>query len=170
MLPHLYPQTPLILGHRGAAAYAPENTLAAFRRALELGADGFELDVTLSADGVPVVIHDDTVDRTTDGSGAVARLTLAQLKQLSAGKKFGPEFAGEHVPTLAEVFAAFSQPAIINVELKRDPSPGRELAAKVVALIHEHQVARRVILSSFYYDNLQRIKQLDAALPVGLLY
>jgi glycerophosphoryl diester phosphodiesterase len=170
MLPHLYPQTPLILGHRGASAYAPENTLAAFRRALELGADGFELDVTLSADGVPVVIHDDTVDRTTDGSGAVARLTLAQLKQLSAGKKFGPEFAGEHVPTLAEVFAAFSQPAIINVELKRDPSPGRELAAKVVALIHEHQVARRVILSSFYYDNLQRIKQLDAALPVGLLY
>ncbi len=169
---HLYPHAPLILGHRGASAYAPENTLAAFRRALELGADGFELDVTLSADGVPVVIHDDTLDRTTDGSGPVANLTLAQLKQLQAGfrARFGTEFAGEQIPTLEEVFAELGQRALINVELKQDPSPGRRLAEQVVALIHAHPVGRRVLLSSFYYDNLQRVRQADPALPVGLLY
>ncbi len=171
MLPHLYPHIPLILGHRGASAYAPENTLAAFRRALaEGGADGFELDVTLSADGVPVVIHDDTVDRTTDGVGAVARLTLAQLRSLDAGKWFGLSFERERIPTLDEVFATVGPRAIINVELKLDPSPGRELAVKVAALIRAHGVERRVLVSSFYYDNLQRLKRADPALPVGLLY
>ncbi len=172
MLPQFYPRLPLILGHRGASAYAPENTLAAFRRALELGADGFELDVTLSADGVPVVIHDDTVDRTTDGSGLVAGLALAQLQQLEAGfhARFGAEFTGERIPTLAEVFAELGPRALVNVELKRDPSPGRELAGKVVELIHAHSLERRVLLSSFYYDNLQRARQADPTLPVGLLY
>jgi glycerophosphoryl diester phosphodiesterase len=172
MLAHLYPKIPLLLGHRGASAYTPENTLVAFRRALELGADGFELDVTLSADGVPVVIHDDTVERTTDGQGRVDRLTLAQLKQLDAGyrAKFGAEFAGEPIPTLAEVLAGLGQRALINVELKKDPSPDRKLAETVVALIREHGVAERVVVSSFYYDNLRRVKAIAPPLPVGLLY
>jgi glycerophosphoryl diester phosphodiesterase len=162
----------LIFGHRGASAYAPENTLAAFRRALQLGADGFELDVTLSADGAPVVIHDDTLERTTDGCGPVAKQTLKQLKQLEAGypRKFGAAFAGERIPTLDEVFAAFGQQAIINVELKQDSSPGRQLAQRVVELIHAHHSRARVILSSFYEDNLRRVQQLDATLPLGLLY
>ena len=169
---HLYPHLPLILGHRGASAYAPENTLAAFRQALARGADGFELDVTLSADEVPVVIHDDTVDRTTDGSGEVARRTLAQLQQLNAGypRRFGAKFAGEQIPTLAEVFTALGQQAIINVELKQDPSPGRQMAEKVVALIHAHGMERRILLSSFYYDNLQRVRALAPSLPLGVLY
>ncbi len=169
---HLYPHTPLILGHRGASAYAPENTLVAFRLALEQGADGVELDVTLSADGVPVVIHDDTVDRTTDGQGAVHVLTLAQLKQLDAGyrAKFGEQFAGERLPTLAEVFEALGARAIINVELKRDPSPDKALAQKVAALIAAHNMERRVIVSSFDYDNLRRVRALNAALALGLLY
>jgi glycerophosphoryl diester phosphodiesterase len=172
MLSHLYSRTPLILAHRGASAVAPENTLAAFRRALELGADGFELDVTLSADGAPVVIHDDTVDRTTDGAGPVAGLTLAQLKRLGAGfrARFGDTFSAERIPTLEEVFAELGRRAIVNVELKRDASPGRALAAKVVELIRAHGMGQRVILSSFFYDNLQRIRQADPALPVGLLY
>lgn len=162
----------LIFGHRGASAYVPENTLVAFRRALELGADGFELDVTLSADGVPVVIHDDTVERTTDGIGRVDQLTLAQLKKLDAGfrTKFGAEFTGERLPTLAEVLAELGQQAILNVELKEDTSPDRKLAERVVALIQEHGVAPRVIVSSFYYDNLRRVKAIAPALPVGLLY
>ncbi|MGH2523785.1 MAG: glycerophosphodiester phosphodiesterase, partial [Anaerolineales bacterium] len=167
-LPHLYPRTPLILGHRGASAYAPENTLAAFRRSLELGAEGVELDVTLSADGVLVVIHDDTVDRTTDGAGRVNGLTLAQLKKLDAGypARFGDRFAGERIPTLEEVFAELDARAIVNVELKEDTSPKRELAEKVVQVIHTRGVGGRALLSSFYYDNLQRAKQLDPALPV----
>jgi glycerophosphoryl diester phosphodiesterase len=172
LLTHLYPHTPLLLGHRGASAFAPENTLAAFRLALAQGADGFELDVTLSADGAPVVIHDDTVNRTTDGAGRVDALTLAQLKTLDAGyhAKFGAQFAGERLPTLADVFDEFGQHALINVELKRDPSPDKSLARKVAALIREHQMGQRVLLSSFYYDNLQRVQALDPALPVGLLY
>lgn len=166
-------QKPLILGHRGASAYAPENTLAAFRLALEQGADGFELDVALSADEVVVVIHDDTVDRTTDGHGRVDALTLAQLQQLDASdpEKFGTQFKGERLPTLDEVFRNFGASApLINVELKQDTSPGRQLAAEVVALIREHGLEQRVLLSSFYYDNLRRVKRLAPQLPVGLLY
>jgi len=146
--------------------------VAAFRLALAQGADGVELDVALSADGAPVVIHDDTVDRTTDGAGRVDRLTLAQLKQLDASLpgRFGARFAGERIPTLDEVFRTLSAPALINVELKRDTSPGRKLAAAVVALVHAYGVEDRVWLSSFYYDNLARLKRLAPALPVGLLY
>lgn len=174
MLPaaHLYPQTPLILGHRGASAYAPENTLAAFGRALALGADGFELDVTLSADGVPVVIHDDTLDRTTNGRGPVSGLALAELKQLDAGyaARYGAAFAGEPLPTLDEVFAAYGQRAIINVELKSDRTAGRQLAARVVDRVRAHGLEARVLISSFQFSNLKRVRALDPALPIGLLY
>src|SRR5215213_901611 len=91
---------PLIVGHRGAMGYAPENTLASFERAVALGVDAVECDVHLSADGVPVVIHDHTLDRTTDGHGLVADHTLAQLKALDAGAWRGAEFAGQRLPTL----------------------------------------------------------------------
>ncbi len=174
MLPlaYLYPRLPLILAHRGASDDAPENTLRAFGLALEQGADGLELDVTLSADGVPVVIHDDTLDRTTSGHGPVRGQTLAQLKALDAGypAQFGAKFAGERLPTLAEVFAAYGQQTCINVELKQDRTPGRALAERVVALIHEHRLARRVIVSSFQFSNLRRVRALDPHLPIGLLY
>ena len=171
-LPNLYFRTPLILGHRGASAYAPENTLTAFRLALEQGADGIELDVTLTADGVPVVIHDDTVDRTTNGHGPVRALRLAELKGLEAGypARFGRQFAGVRIPTLAEVFEACGEQPVINVELKHDRSPGRQLARRVVDLIHAHGRQGRVILSSFQFSSLGRVKALDPAVPVGLLY
>ncbi|HET7089154.1 MAG TPA: glycerophosphodiester phosphodiesterase family protein, partial [Anaerolineae bacterium] len=97
---------PLNLAHRGASAYAPENTLAAFRLAAEMGADGLEIDAKLSRDGAIVILHDATVDRTTSGSGRVSDLTLSQLKSLDAGSKFRSRFAGEHVPTLDEVIDA----------------------------------------------------------------
>ena len=171
-LTNLYSHTPLIFGHRGASAYAPENTLAAFRLALEQGADGVELDVTLSADGVPVVIHDDTLDRTTTGKGPVSRRKLAELKNLEAGypAKFGAQFAGQRLPTLAEVFDAGGEQPIINVELKRDRSPGRQLARRVVDLIHAHGKQGHVIISSFQLSSLGRVKALDPDMPVALLY
>ncbi|MEP7356598.1 MAG: glycerophosphodiester phosphodiesterase family protein [Anaerolineales bacterium] len=171
-LGYLYRHTPLILGHRGASAYAPENTLSAFKLALAQGADGVELDVTLSADGVAVVIHDDSLDRTTSGHGPVGAQSLAALKQLTAGypARFGQQFRDEKLPTLAEVFAGLPPEAIVNVELKRDHSTERELAAKVVALIHEGGMERRVLISSFQYSSLRRVKALDSKLPVGLLY
>ena len=171
-LANLYPRTPLVLGHRGASKYAPENTLAAFRLALEQRADGLELDVILSADGVPVVIHDDTLDRTTNGHGPVSRLTLAELKKLEAGypARFGEQFPTERIPTLAEVFDACGDQLVINIELKYDRSPGRQLAGRVVDLIHVHHRQDRVIVSSFQFSSLGRVKALDRDLPVGLLY
>jgi glycerophosphoryl diester phosphodiesterase len=171
-LPELYSRTPLILGHRGASADAPENTLAAFGQALVQGADGFELDVTLSADGVPVVIHDDTLDRTTNGRGPVGAQTVAALKKLEAGfpDRFSARFAGERVPTLDEVLGSFGRQALINLELKHDRSPGRRLAAEVVALVHAHRLSSRVILSSFQFSNLRRVRALDPGLPIGPLY
>jgi len=95
-----------IFAHRGDSAHAPENTLAAFELAAERGADGIELDAKLTADGEIVVIHDPAVDRTTDGTGMVAEMSLAALRELDAGSWFGDTFKGEQIPTLAEVFEA----------------------------------------------------------------
>lgn len=168
----LYPRTPLIFGHRGASAHAPENTLPSFGLAVEQGADGIELDVTLSADGVPVVIHDDTLDRTTSGRGRVAAHTLAELQALDAGfpASFGSRFIGAQIPTLDQVFAAYGQQAIFNVELKHDRSPRRGLAAAAIAVIRAHAMERRVLISSFQFSNLRRVRALAPDLPIGLLY
>ena len=150
----------------------PENTLASFRQAMALGADGYELDVALSSDGVPVVLHDDTLQRTTNGSGPVTRHSLAELKRLDAGysARFGDRFAGERIPTLAEVFEAAGPRDIINVELKRDRVPRRRLADLAVELIHAHGMAGRVLVSSFQFSNLRRVKEIEPRLPVAVIY
>lgn len=116
-----------MIGHRGACGLAPENTVASFRKAAELGVRWVEFDVHLSADGVPVVIHDDTVNRTTSGRGKVAALTLAELQALDAGTWFEPRFQNERVPTLETVVALLGRLGIgAVVEIK--PSPGTEEA------------------------------------------
>lgn len=107
-----------LMAHRGASGLAPENTLAAFGRCLEYDPEWIELDVHESADGEIIVMHDATVDRTTDGSGAIAEMTLAQLKALDAGSWRGPEYAGERVPTLAEVAQLVGDGARLNIEIK----------------------------------------------------
>src|SRR5579863_1834901 len=125
-----------IFAHRGNSGEAPENTLAAFRQVAGVGADGVEFDVQLSRDGVPVVIHDETVDRTTDGKGAVAGLTLAQLQVLDAGKWFGAAFAGERIPTLEAVLEVFRGASIrVNIELKTNRTPYPGLSQKVIDLV-----------------------------------
>ena len=160
----------LNIAHQGASAAAPSNTLAAFRRAAELGADGIELDVHFSADGVPVVIHDFTVDRTTDGTGRVAELTLATLKELDAGSWFDPAFAGEQIPTLAEVFETVGPHLLINVELKALPTGKDGLEQAVVDLVEAHHLADRVLLSSFNPFAIRQVRRLSPHLPIGLLY
>ena len=118
-----------VFAHRGARAVAPENTLPAFARALELGADGIELDVQCSADGHLVVMHDFAVDKTTDGTGQVAALTLAELRRLDAGHAFGPAFAGVRVPTLEEVLDLVGNRCRLNIEIKSmDVQGGAEAA------------------------------------------
>lgn len=165
------PRRPLILAHRGASTHAPENTLAAFRLAAEAGADGIELDVHLSRDGEVVVIHDEQVDRTTNGRGRVHDMTLAELKALDAGAWFSPRFSGERIPTLAEVLEAVG-PAfrLINVELKsgRVLYPGLE--AKVIETLRRFGLLERCILSSFNHFSLRLVKQIEPRARTGVLY
>jgi glycerophosphoryl diester phosphodiesterase len=160
----------LNVAHRGASGQAPANTLAAFRLAAEMAADGVELDAHLSADGVPVVIHDFSVGGTTDGAGRVADLPLAALKELDAGSWFDPAFAGERIPTLAEVFESVGQRLLINVELKVLPREDRGLEAAVVSLVARHGLAERVLVSSFNPLALGRVRRLAPHLALGFLY
>jgi glycerophosphoryl diester phosphodiesterase len=160
----------LNIGHRGASAAAPPNTLAAFEKAVELGADGIEFDVHLSADGVPVVIHDLTVDGTTNGSGRVADLTLAQLKHLDAGSTFDPTFAGERIPTLEEVLQRVGSRLLLNIELKTISLHDNGLEQAVIAQVEHYGLDDRVLLSSFNPLSLRRAKRMAPHVPVGLLY
>jgi len=161
---------PLIIAHRGASAVAPQNTLAAFRKAMELGADGVELDVQLSADGAVVVIHDLNVDKATDGTGRVASKTLDELKALDAGIKFSPQFAGERIPTLLQVFEALEGKLLVNVELKDFNPRSSVLAAPVVEVVRKHAMEKRVLFSSFNPFALRAVKRLAPQIPAGLLY
>lgn len=161
---------PLIVAHRGASHAAPQNTLAAFRLAADLGADGVELDVHLTADGVPVVIHDATVEATTDGSGQVTALTLAQVKALDAGVRFHASFAGERVPTLEEVLTAVGHRLLINIELKDFSPRDRGLEATVAALVQRLGLTGRVWFSSFNPLALRRVRRYAPDIPAGMLY
>jgi len=166
----LYRDRVPVFAHRGASAAAPQNTLAAFRLAAEMGADGIELDVQLCRDGEVMVIHDFTVDGTTDGHGAVRDLTLAQLKELDAGSWFDPIFAGERIPTLQEVFDQVGHRLLINVELKSLPGITRGLEGEVVRLIEDHNLAQRVIVSSFNPLAVRKVKKLNPTIPSALLH
>jgi glycerophosphoryl diester phosphodiesterase len=152
-----------IWAHRGASVEAPENTLAAFAAAEAAGADGIELDVHLSRDGVPVVIHDATVDRTTNGRGAVDRLRLDDLRRLDAGSWFSPQFAGEPVPTLEEVLNWAEGRLRLNLEVKKYAA-GRS----ILALLPRYPRVR-VLISSFDHDLLAALRRLDPWLPLGFL-
>jgi glycerophosphoryl diester phosphodiesterase len=161
---------PLILAHRGASRRAPENTMAAFRLAAQLGADGIELDVQLSKDGEAVVMHDSRVDRTSDGHGCVGDLTLAELRTLDAGGWYASEFAGERIPTLAEVLHELGPRLVLNVELKTAGLFGGGLEVEVVRLVEDAGLGERVILSSFDPLALWRVRRLNPHLSTGLLY
>lgn len=160
----------LIYGHRGASGHAPENTLEAFRLAMEMGADGFELDVHLSKDGELVVIHDETVDRTTDGTGLVRDLTLEQLQALDASN--GMEaYRGARIPTLGEVFDLIRDTHhIVNVEVKTDEWFYPRIEEKCLALAAQKGVEDRVIYSSFNHYTLLKLRQLKPDAKLGMLF
>ena len=161
---------PLILAHRGASQRAPENTLAAFRLALDMGADGVELDVQLCKDGEAVVIHDFTVDETTGGQGWVKDFTLAELQALDAGAWYATEFAGERIPTLAQVLQELGPWLVLNIELKTRTPFTDGLEAEVVRLVEDAVLVRRVIISSFDPLALWRVRRLNRHISTGLLY
>ena len=165
---HSLPQ-PVVFAHRGASAYAPENTLAAFQLALEQGAAAIEFDVKLSADGQVVVIHDATVERTTDGNGKVSQLPLVALRELDAGSWLSARFHGEKIPSLDEVFDAFGKKLLMNVELTNYNTPFDALTLKVAALVKKHRLEDWVWFSSFFPHNLMRMAQLLPSVPRGQL-
>ena len=163
-LPH-----PAIIGHRGASAHAPENTIAAFELALRQHADAIELDTKLTVDGHVVVIHDQTVDRTTDGTGQVNKLSLKALKGLDAGSSFDISFKSEKIPTLEEVFETVGHKTCINIELTNYATSLDDLPERVTALIKKHNLQRTVLFSSFNALTLLRVHKLLPDVPFGLL-
>ncbi len=160
---------PYFFAHRGASAYAPENTLASFQLAFEQGARLIEFDVKLSADKQVVVIHDQTVDRTTNGKGKVNQLTLSTLKQMDAGFWFDEKYRGERIPTLDEIFESLGKRLYMNVELTNYASPFDGLVDKVSVLVKKHGMENRVLFSSFFPTNLIRARQLLPDVPRGQL-
>jgi glycerophosphoryl diester phosphodiesterase len=156
----------LVIAHRGASGMCPENTLAAFRRAEQLGAGMIELDVQLTRDGAVVVMHDWTLERTTDGSGAVRDWTLAELRARDAGAWFAPAFRGERVPTLAEVLAAVGLP--VNVELKPVGDDGLEGCA--LEVVERGTALDRVVFSSFAPSALEGLRRRSSAAEIAVLW
>ena len=160
----------LVLAHRGASGYAPENTLEAFRVAMEMGADGFELDVHMSKDGHLVVIHDETVDRTTDGTGFVKDLTLAELKALDARNGMDA-YAGARIPTLGEVYDLIRDTRhIVNVEVKTDEYFYPEIEEKCLALEKEKGMEGRIVYSSFNHYTVRKLRSLSPDASIGMLF
>lgn len=168
---------PLIIGHRGAPRHCPENTLPSFEKAIDLGADGIELDVQLTRDGALVVIHDETINRTTeDETGLVNSYTLAQLKRMDFGGWFNRGFAGVCIPTLEEVLELIKSKTggdmnrlHLDVELKTGLVPYAGIEEKVIGLMHEYDY-QNVQLSSFYHQSLITAKAIDPDIPTGVLY
>jgi len=160
---------PQIWAHRGASMHAPENTLSAFHLALEMGADGIELDITPSADGVPMVIHDPNMERTTNGTGDVRQLSAAEIQRYDAGVKHGAKFAGERVPTLKEVFEAFGNRTRYNLDMKTFYPEDRPIVRTVLALIEEYRLMPNVIISSFSLDTLRWFAEESRRVRLGVL-
>ncbi len=163
------PHRPLILAHRGAKTQAPENTLTAFRLAIQQGADGVELDARLTADGEVVVFHDERLERTTDGRGRVRRFPLAELKGLDAGAHFSPDYSGERIPTLREVFSELDGSARFDIELTDYLDLFGPLAGRVLRLVREFRVEERVVITSFNPAALLKARQIYPDLPYGLI-
>lgn len=164
------PKRTEVFAHRGAKMVAPENTLPAFEQAIALGADGAELDVQCSKDGVLVVMHNFTVDETTNGHGRVADLSAAELSKLDAGSHFDAKFSTVGVPTLEEVLAVTAGKIKLNIEIKsQDPMGGHEVEP-LVELIHAGNLYDQVIVSSFNPVTLFKMRHVDPNVSLGLLY
>jgi len=160
----------LLFGHRGVPREAPENTIAGFRRALELGLDGVELDVCSCNSAELVIFHDEDVSRLTDGTGRVQELTFTELRRLDAGIKFGRQFQGERIPILDEVLELLGGKMLVNIELKTKSIRDDGLEGKVVALIQKMKLQSSIILSSFNPTSLRRVKRHDPSLVTALLF
>jgi glycerophosphoryl diester phosphodiesterase len=164
MLPDL--PRPAIFAHRGASSEAPENTLAAFECALEIGCDGIELDARLCGDDRVVICHDVTLNRTTSGRGRINRMSLEQVQRYDAGSWFDPKFKDQCIPTLDEVFELAGGRTVVNVELKPERGNAAGLAKRVAQQVRRYKLQNSVMVSSF---NIQALKEYKKLLPQAFL-
>ncbi len=163
----------VVIAHRGASFYAPENTHSAFKLAIEMKAEMIELDLSITKDGVPVVIHDETVDRTTSASGNVGGFTLEELKKLETGSWFSNDFRGEPFPTLAEVLAYTKDKIAVNIEIKTEAVSSEinnGIVEKALRIVKEAGVENQVIFSSFDYRVMEHLEKLNPDMPKAILY
>ena len=165
-------RSPLIIGHRGASAKAPENTIAAFQMTIDARADGIEFDVRLTRDGVPVVIHDNNLKRTGGSNHRVADLSLAELKEIDVGRWFDKTlFANERVPTLEEVFQLFeSSDHLLYLEMKCDGAERNRLAQTCCDFLRGSSLKERVIVECFDLQGLESIKEIDCDIKTAALF
>lgn len=158
----------IVMAHRGASAAAPENTLIAYKKAIEMGADYAELDVRQTKDSAVVLMHDKTVHRTTGEKGFVWDLTLKELKKLDAGSWFGEEFRGEPIPTLKEVIRLVKGRMKLNIEVKiSEQEPG--IAQRVVDIVRSEDFSKECIITSFDMETVKRFKKIAPDLKIGII-
>ncbi len=170
-------EPPLLVAHRGASGHAPENTIAAFQLALDTNVDGIELDVHMALDGSIVVIHDSTVDRTTNGKGRVGKMTLEQLKSVDAGSWFNAAFPqkarsgyeGQRIPTLSEVMELVRGRARLYIEMKSPDLYPDSLQPELLRIVRLHEMEHDVVFLSFNRRALRKMRHLDAGIPTALL-
>lgn len=166
------PKTPIIVAHRGSSGHAPENTLAAFKRAIEDGAHAIELDIRLTRDGEIVVFHDSHLGRTTDGRGKLELSSLSRLKRLNAGSWFHPRFVAELIPTLDEVFDLIANRVGINIEIKSDRKRKKDtlIVDKLLSVIRRRHAGSSVMVSSFHHHYLTYLHDRDPRITLGFLF
>lgn len=163
---------PKVISHRGANKYAPQNTLAAFGKSIEIGVDGLETDVHITKDGQLVICHNYTIDDTSDGKGEISQMTLAQLKSYDFGAYFSPKYAGTRLPTVDEFLSLVETTdiSVLNIELK-SPKDGRtEIVRETIRLVKQHGLLDRLLISSFDSKLLVEAKQIDENCKTGFLY
>lgn len=161
---------PIIIAHRGASKYAPENTMPAFELAYEMNADGIETDVQLTKDGIPILIHDEDLRRTTNGYGLIKNYKLEELYSLDAGRSFSEKFTGTKLVTLDEFLEwAKDKPLYLNIELKNNRINYQNIEAKVLEAIRAFKLTERTTLSTFNPASVTRLRELDGTIDIGLL-
>jgi glycerophosphoryl diester phosphodiesterase len=159
-----------VYAHRGSKSNRPENTLASFEEAMRVGSDGIELDVHLTKDQQVVVMHDEKIDRTTNGKGQIKSYTLEELKRFDAGSWFSPKFKGERVPTLIQVLELLKNyHGVLNIEFKTDRNVYPSIEARVADLVDQYRPLFPVVYSSFNHESLIRLKEIKPNAEIALL-
>lgn len=163
---------PLVITHRGANKYAPQNTLPAFKRAVEIGTDGFETDVHITKDGKIAICHNYTIDETSTGKGNIADMTLSQLKKFDFGSYFSKKYEGTEIPTIDEFlsFVETTDISVLNIEIKSPKQNETSIVKKTIEAVKEHGLFDKLLISSFDPELLLEAKMIDVKCKTGFLY